>query len=125
VSAKSASDLDLLEQALTKAGGVAALAAALGVRENTPHVWVTRLRNGGALSPDKRHRLTVYLGGASGTAGDETLALRQAAQAALGRVREVMGEYETAARHLRDVERELARLSGERARKPRRRKGAV
>jgi transposase-like protein len=52
----------LLDRAITKAGGTSPLATALGVQPNTPNVWRTRLRSGGTLSPDKRHRLRSYLG---------------------------------------------------------------
>lgn len=54
-------DLVLLRQAIRRTGSPAALARALGVKANTPHMTLTRLRAGGRLSPHLRYRLEALV----------------------------------------------------------------
>jgi hypothetical protein len=91
-------DIDLLEWAIARAGGIPGLAAQLGVRPNTPHTWRTRLRGGGTLSADKRRRLEAFVEGAERTAVDPAVVrvqvleeLRRYVDAQLARARAAVG----------------------------------
>jgi hypothetical protein len=59
---KGLSDKDLVERAVELAGSAAALARSLGgIKPNTPNEWLTRVRQGGRISHDKRERLQHFV----------------------------------------------------------------
>lgn len=61
VPAKPATDQELFDLALRKAGDAAKLAAALDVQSNTPNQWANRLREGEPLSRLAKLLIVIYL----------------------------------------------------------------